>query len=63
MDWYGGEDGGLTGWSEDNTFKAALFRLRGEASEHIEQLRNEIGVHASAALASVFIFASDHSKM
>ena len=31
----------FTGWSEDNTFKAALFRLRGEASEHIEQLRDE----------------------
>lgn len=31
----------FTGWSEDNTFKAALFRLRGEASEHIEQLRAE----------------------
>ena len=31
----------FTGWNEDNTFKAALFRLRGEASEHIEQLREE----------------------
>lgn len=31
----------FTGWTEDNKFKAALFRLRGEASEHIEQLRDE----------------------
>lgn len=31
----------FTGWSADNTFKAALFRLRGEASEHIEQLKTE----------------------
>ena len=26
------------GWTDDHAFKAALFRLRGEASEHIEQL-------------------------
>lgn len=31
----------FAGWTEDNKFKAALFRLRGEASEHIEQLRSE----------------------
>ena len=31
----------FAGWTEDNKFKAALFRLRGEASEHIEQLKSE----------------------
>ena len=31
----------FTGWNDDNTFKAAVFRLRGEASEHIEQLKTE----------------------
>ena len=28
----------FSGWTDDHTYKAALFRLRGEASEHIEQL-------------------------
>lgn len=28
----------FSGWNDDHTYKAALFRLRGEASEHIEQL-------------------------
>ena len=31
----------FAGWNADNTFKAALFRLRGGASEHIEQLHTE----------------------
>ena len=31
----------FAGWTEDNKSKAALFRLRGEASDHIEQLRSE----------------------
>lgn len=30
-----------TGWTEDVKFKAALFRLRGEASEFIDQLKTE----------------------
>ena len=31
----------FAGWSEENTFKAAMFRLRGEAGEHAEQLKSE----------------------
>ena len=31
----------FAGWSEEATFKAALFRLRGEAGELAEQLREE----------------------
>ena len=31
----------FAGWTEEQTFKAALFRLRGEAGEHVEQLRSE----------------------
>ena len=28
-------------WTEENTFKAAIFRMRGEASELAEQLKDE----------------------
>ena len=31
----------FAGWNEDQTYKAALFRLRGEAGEYAEQLRDE----------------------
>ena len=31
----------FAGWTADQTFKAAMFRLRGEAGEHVEQLRTE----------------------
>ena len=31
----------VAGWTEDNKSKAALFRLRGQASEHIEQLSSD----------------------
>ena len=31
----------FAGWTEEQTFKAALFRLRGETGEHVEQLRSE----------------------
>ena len=31
----------FAGWTEEATFKAAMFRLRGEAGEHAEQLKAE----------------------
>ncbi|KAF0311952.1 hypothetical protein FJT64_017275 [Amphibalanus amphitrite] len=31
----------FAGWTDDATFKAAMFRLRGEAGEHAEQLKSE----------------------
>ena len=31
----------FAGWTPDQVYKAALFRLRGEAGEYAEQLRNE----------------------
>ena len=31
----------FAGWTEEATFKAAMFRLRGEAGEHAEQLKTE----------------------
>ena len=31
----------FAGWTAEQTFKAAMFRLRGEAGEHVEQLRAE----------------------
>ena len=31
----------FAGWTEEATFKAAMFRLRGEAGEHAEQLKSE----------------------
>ena len=31
----------FAGWTEEATFKAAMFRLRGEAGEHVEQLKSE----------------------
>ena len=31
----------FAGWGPEQSFKAALFRLRGEAGEYAEQLRDE----------------------
>ena len=31
----------FAGWTEEATFKAAMFRLRGDAGEHAEQLKAE----------------------
>ena len=43
----------FAGWNEEQTFKAAMFRLRGEAGEHAEQLREEGKINTWKELQAV----------
>ncbi|XP_043212890.1 uncharacterized protein LOC122376994 [Amphibalanus amphitrite] len=43
----------FAGWNEEQTFKAAMFRLRGEAGEHAEQLRDEGKINTWKELQTV----------